>query len=103
MRALDFYDACARFNLVECLDRGRSEVQPRTIPEDSADVGYIRKLALDAKRAANAGIFRLKESTQHLIVSRRIKGAFEKARITGVRFEGVKSSKRRKSQKPRAV
>lgn len=60
-----------------------------------AGMEMIGRLVLDANRAGDVDLFRLKEHPGDVIVSRRLKEALEKAGVTGMGYEGIEVSRRR--------
>jgi hypothetical protein len=69
---------------VACLDKAQSTIN--TDPDDPEAIEFIDSLSLDESKIRNWDIFRLNEVSQIIVVSDRLKVAFDRAKITGVKF-----------------
>ena len=81
--------------LVACFDEERSVFQKwseeDSRPEKVGKLEMVVDLKIDRAAATGHDIFRVAEWPLALIISERMKSAFEKFRVTGVRYERVDS------------
>ncbi len=80
--------------LIDCIDNNRSEIQwyakkNKIRPDKAGKPEMITNLAIDPTRVGEHDIFRIDGWEVAIVVSSRVKCAFEDAAITGVRFQQV--------------
>lgn len=72
-----------------CLDMEKSLYRTFEVGKDRKTMILLQKAMLQAERAPQHGVFRLAEAPSCLLVSREVKAALERERISGITFEPV--------------
>lgn len=81
-------------SLIDCIDTKKSDIEwwkegNNVRPDLAGQPHSISNLTIDPSRVGDHHVFRLKGWTLSLIVSQKVKNAFEQAGVTGVLFKEV--------------